>query len=474
MKIKNVLLTGLSFVLVGAVAIGSTLAYLTSEDSDVNVMTLGNVSIEQVEYERDENGNLVEFSQAKPAFPAVYDTEAWAEEGVNVNGDEYKVFSNDMKNVVDKIVTVNNTGKSDAFVRTLIAIEAPEGDPNNLIHINFNSTDVTVTKSFLTDINNITYYVMCCTYNEAIAANEKSAPSLMQVFLDKKATNEDCAKFGDAWEILVMSQAVQTEGFANATTALDTAFGAVDEAKVSEWFGDAEIPVIVNTADELASAIANGGEVIVNKDISDFNTDNAITVAAGKNVTLNLNGHSVSAVANGTGNREAFVVKGSMTVQNGKFELVATKNQGWNYMAAIFDVTAGGVLNMENVTLKVDGTDMTFGVHLNNWGEVTLNMNNCTIDSNYCAVRVFNSGFDMNNVKITNSTLIGNTRAFWVHNYIGDLNSNTHSNDAINNRLNLDIYNNNNTFVLLGTAKSPIRYGFSSSVYYDAAGNIVE
>ena len=44
----------------------------------------------------------------------------------------------------------------------------------------------------------------------------------------------------------------------------------------------------------------------------------------------------------------------------------------------------------------------------------------------------------------------------------------------VNNRLNLDIYNNNNTFVLLGTAKSPIRYGFGSSVYYDAAGNIVE
>ena len=55
MKIKKYLLTGLSFVLVAAVAIGGTLAYLTSQDSDVNVMTLGNVDIEQIEQERDAN-----------------------------------------------------------------------------------------------------------------------------------------------------------------------------------------------------------------------------------------------------------------------------------------------------------------------------------------------------------------------------------------------------------------------------------
>ena len=95
-----------------------------------------------------------------------------------------------------------------------------------------------------------------------------------------------------------------------------------------------------------------------------------------------------------------------MTVQNGKFELVATKNQGWNYMAAIFDVTAGGVLNMENVTLKVDGTDMTFGVHLNNWGEVTLNGNNAQFLAPYCAIRIFNSGHDMNNITLTNSKVV--------------------------------------------------------------------
>ena len=52
MKLKNILLSGLSLVLVAALAIGVTVAYLQDDDSDVNVMTLGNVSIAQHEYER--------------------------------------------------------------------------------------------------------------------------------------------------------------------------------------------------------------------------------------------------------------------------------------------------------------------------------------------------------------------------------------------------------------------------------------
>ena len=52
----------LALVLVAAlsagVAVNSTLAYLQDEASDVNVMTLGNVDIDQIEQERDANGNL--------------------------------------------------------------------------------------------------------------------------------------------------------------------------------------------------------------------------------------------------------------------------------------------------------------------------------------------------------------------------------------------------------------------------------
>ena len=54
-KLKKVLLMCTAYVLIAALAIGGTIAYLQDDDSDVNVMTLGNVSIEQHEYERATN-----------------------------------------------------------------------------------------------------------------------------------------------------------------------------------------------------------------------------------------------------------------------------------------------------------------------------------------------------------------------------------------------------------------------------------
>lgn len=247
---KKVLLFVLSMVLVAAISIGATLAYLQDLDSDVNVMTLGNVQIEQVEQERDKNGNLVDFTKDKPAYPAVGPVE-WADEGVEVNGDEYKVFTPELKNVVDKIVTVNNTGKSDAYIRTIVAIEAPDYDPEDLIHINYNK-DINISSPICTEIDGVDYVLFVFTYEEALKAGEKSVPSLMQVFLDSKTTNEDCASFGDNWEILVMTQAVQAAGFPDAKTALDTAFGAPDE-KAAEWFGGVMADYIASLAWDGAS-----------------------------------------------------------------------------------------------------------------------------------------------------------------------------------------------------------------------------
>lgn len=239
MKLKSILLMCLSFVVVAAVAIGGTLAYLTSTDDDVNVMTLGNVKIEQIEQERDENGNLVDFTQNKPAYPAVGPVE-WDDEGVMINGTEYKVFTDDLKNVVDKIVTVKNTGKSDAYVRTIVAIEAPDYDPNDLIHINYNITGVTISSPVLVEMDGTEYVVFTFTYTEPVKAGEASPPSLLQVFLDSATTNEDCEKFGDTWEILVVSQAVQTAGFDNAEEALNAGFGTpTDVALCADWFGAA-------------------------------------------------------------------------------------------------------------------------------------------------------------------------------------------------------------------------------------------
>ena len=198
--------------------------------------------------------------------------------------------------------------------------------------------------------------------------------------------------------------------------------------------------------------------------------DPSYTIKAGKTLTIDLNGKKLSATSTQTGkNYNMFDVRGTLTVKNGTIEYEHKgENMGWNASTNIFNVTAGGVLNLDGVTAKnLGGSDMGFVAHLNNWGEVTLNAENCTLESNYVAVRVFNSGYDMNNVTIKNSTLKGNSAAFWVHNYTVEDFGSAEKAEAQKALLNLNIYNQGNTF---SPDLNGVRYGFTNSVRSDAYG----
>ncbi len=297
---KKIIALLLVIALTAGISIAGTTAYLQSEDSDINVMTLGNVKIEQIEQERNAAGNLVNFTQAKPAYPAVGEI-AWADKGVDVNGTEYKVFTPGLQNVVDKIVTVKNTGISSAYVRTFVAIEAPGYDPNDLIHFNYNNTGVSISAPVEAKIDGTDYVIFTFTYPEALDPGDISVPSLMQVFLDSKATNEDVAMFGDTWEILVASQAVQTQGFADAATALNTAFGTghpwVDGVVIPDHF--------VSTLEELEAAFAEGGNIQLTNDIK---FEKITAIEPGKEVYLDLNGKTIT-VDQGTSSNTLFYVK---------------------------------------------------------------------------------------------------------------------------------------------------------------------
>jgi hypothetical protein len=108
---------------------------------------------------------------------------------------------------------------------------------------------------------------------------------------------------------------------------------------------------------------------------------------------------------------------------------------------------------------------MNFIVHLNNWGEVTLNVDNCDFTASYVAVRVFNSGNDKNTVTIKNTDFhVG--RMFWVHNYTAADFGTQEKADAHAALLNLDIYGNNNT---TDNAK-PVRFGMTGATYYSKDG----
>ncbi|MBE5796385.1 MAG: leucine-rich repeat domain-containing protein [Clostridiales bacterium] len=83
--------------------------------------------------------------------------------------------------------------------------------------------------------NNTNYVVAVATYKNVLPnggddINTTSA-SLRQVLLDSSATNEDVAALGKKYGIFVVAQAVQAQGFGDASTALDAGFGTVDISK---------------------------------------------------------------------------------------------------------------------------------------------------------------------------------------------------------------------------------------------------
>ena len=223
--------------------ISGTLAYFTDTEAAKNVMTMGNVDIEQIEQERSPDGVLQPYTQGQILLPMGGAT-AWAEEEVTVNGDSFKVFASE--NALDKIVTVKNNGNSAAYVRTIVALEAGKSEDEaksmwyNNLAVSDNSDGTQVIgedNNLFVQIGDSWFAIVVYTYCDAIAAGTESVPSLTGVGLYPETTKEDVANLEGDYEVLVVSQAVQASDMGDdAGAALDKAFGDVDATNVAEWF----------------------------------------------------------------------------------------------------------------------------------------------------------------------------------------------------------------------------------------------
>ena len=305
----------LTVVLTATIAISGTVAYLQDEDSDVNVMTLGNVKIEQHEYQRVVNADgtyatdtvddqtsykLEAFEQGKPLLPIVGDPNEPGDSPAYAGFDStivrmtqvdsygsMQVFAG--KNAQDKFVTVENTGKSDAYVRTLVAIECGTGN-SALIGIGNRGVAADQAASSTMPwikyeigkivVDNNTYTLFEYVYrgasdvnrhvNGILPAGDTTYPSLCQVYLKHNATNEDMVALdgngNGTLDILVVSQAVQVDGFADAETALNAAFGDITTTN-HPWADGVNVPVVVEDADGLVEALESGKDVVFNDDV---------------------------------------------------------------------------------------------------------------------------------------------------------------------------------------------------------------
>ena len=400
-KIKKVLLMCTAYVLVAALAIGGTIAYLQDSDSDVNVMTLGNVSIAQHEYERvvDANGDyekitvtkndgttvesykIQEFTQAKPLYPATGTITGW--DSTSVRWEQLADYTKarggqapfaGLNNVQDKFVVVENTGKTDAYVRTLIALEYGS---NTKDIIGISTGDFWTWNGIgIIEVDGNNYYLFEAIYKGSdtrhvggiLPAGEFTYNSLGQVYLANEATNEDVEALdgndNGTYDILVFSQAVQTAGFENAEVALDAAFGDITVAS-HPWSDNAPvIRDVVGSYADISAAKGTSGEYYLSDDLT---ADNIIYFGEGTENVLDLNGKTVTA-----GNKNQFVFGmqngGTLTIEG---EGVVDCGKGFMASKGGAEIVVNGGTYNATVTTTLNG--MAFHSLAQNNAKIVIN-----------------------------------------------------------------------------------------------------
>lgn len=233
---KKLLTVAVVAVLIAIMAYGS-LAYFTAEDKAENTFTVGSVQIDIWENGKPTQNDEVVFE--KPLVPVVNTQDVTKDPGYAA-----------------KVVTVKNTGKNAAYIRTHVAV------PTALIgylelKVNLegwarNSTPTTAT------VDGVAYTVFTYDHTAAVDPGQFTAQLLQGAYLKSNVdleedasgnlvfilrdsngnktetstfvahtANGDGSYTANPVAILVASQAIQTQGFENgAEGALNAGFGA--------------------------------------------------------------------------------------------------------------------------------------------------------------------------------------------------------------------------------------------------------
>ena len=252
---KKITAIALVVAILAVGVIGGSLAYFTDKDNATNTFTAGGVKIDLIEQQVNEAGtDLEDFEQNQVLMPIVG----------SAQGDKDKFGQPVAENYIDKIVTIKNTGKSDAWVRAYFAIPSALDDgfgenfnPSmNILHFNFGNENGATTYGnqwdwgsvakpehsgwnyFETTIDGVAYNVYFADYYQKLPAGKTTEQFISGVYLDSHVDMKD-GKYIDTrfptaeLSILngtvscpVYAVAVQADGFDSADAAVTAAFGA--------------------------------------------------------------------------------------------------------------------------------------------------------------------------------------------------------------------------------------------------------
>ena len=304
-----------------------------------------------------------------------YDETSQSWDSIGVNSDNL-LYDESVKNVIDKFVFVENTGKTDAYFRTIIAFECPNGFDYSLIHFNINNNSKFQWGDIgYANINENRYYLKVATYKEVLATGETSIPSLLQVYLDPKTTNQDMDLFGDTFDILVKTQATQSIQDISSGNVLDEVFGNLVEDL--PWDGEI-IPCTIENETQLRDFLKSGGSCSLVNDITitkDLGNGWNVLPTIKNSTKLNLNGHTITNDTTTSSNFNMLFAgssSGNLTiVGDGKIEY--TNNKKSNNSSAPIYATASSNITIENGTYISDGSKYNIAVWAQDNSIVTIN-----------------------------------------------------------------------------------------------------
>ena len=250
---KKIVALSMAVLMLAVCVIGGTLAYFTDTKEATNTFTAGGVKIDLIEQERDGQGDLQKFTQNQVLMPIVG----------SAQGEKDNLGQPKAENYIDKIVTIKNTGKSDAYIRAYFAIPSALDDGFdtfnaglNVLHFNFGNANGATTYGnqwnwgseakedhggwnyFNTTIDGVAYNVYYADYYQKLAAGATTEQFVSGVYLDSHVDMDAQGKYIDTrnaeadLSILngtvncpVKAVAVQAAGFDNAAEAVTAAFG---------------------------------------------------------------------------------------------------------------------------------------------------------------------------------------------------------------------------------------------------------
>lgn len=232
---KKVLAIALAVALL-AIMVSGSLAYFTAQDQVTNTFTVGSVRIEIYENDTATTEDVRELGVLTPVVAAEPNTD---------------------ESYIDKVVDVKNTGLNSAYIRTHIGM--PTALVNFLrLDVVLEDTDWVYIGATTAEVDGVAYTVYTYDHTAAVTAGqftdellqgvylkgdvdlEENADGDLEFILRDLQTGEKVASSGFVAHelqtdgsyvsanvnILVASEAIQTQGFSGATVALNSGFGA--------------------------------------------------------------------------------------------------------------------------------------------------------------------------------------------------------------------------------------------------------